>query len=99
MAIAVRDGIESSEHRESLETSMEIASISSLDLGKQTAIIPETMHPDGKPTFFGMIARMPGMAKPPLLNVMLAILRNNAMMCGRPDDHADSRELSRKRSE
>jgi hypothetical protein len=56
MAIAVRDGIEPSEHRESLETSMVVARISSPDLRKHSAIIPEAMHPDGKPIFFGMIA-------------------------------------------
>jgi hypothetical protein len=42
MALAVLDGIELSEYRESLETFLEIATISSSDLRKKFAIIRET---------------------------------------------------------
>jgi hypothetical protein len=50
-------------YREFLERSLGIASISSPDLRQSIAIIREMVHPDGKPTSFGMIARMLGMAK------------------------------------
>jgi hypothetical protein len=63
MALAVLDGIEPSEYRESLETSLEIASRPSPDLRKQITIIQETLHPDIKPKFFGMLAIVVGMAK------------------------------------
>jgi hypothetical protein len=56
MPFAILDGLEPSEYRESLETSLEISNRSCLDLRKPIAIIRETLHPDGRPTSFGMIA-------------------------------------------
>jgi hypothetical protein len=64
MAIIFLHGTEPWEYREYIEISLVIASISSPDLRKQTAIIRQTLHPDGKPTSSGMIARVLGMAKP-----------------------------------
>jgi hypothetical protein len=63
MALVILDDIEPSKYRESLEASLEISSLSSPDLRKQIAIIRETLHPDGGPTSFGMIARLLVMAK------------------------------------
>jgi DNA-binding IclR family transcriptional regulator len=48
MTLAVLDGIEPSEYRESLETSLEIASTSSHDLRKQIATIRETSRRQAK---------------------------------------------------
>jgi hypothetical protein len=62
-AVVVLDGIEPSDHCESLETSLEIASISSPDLRKQITIVQETLCPDGKLTSFWMIMRVLGMAR------------------------------------
>jgi hypothetical protein len=63
MALAILDGIEPSEYRESLETSLEISSLSSPDLRKQIAIVRETLYPDGWPASFGMITRLLMMTK------------------------------------
>jgi hypothetical protein len=63
MTLAVLDGIELSEYREPLETSLEVATISSSDLRKQFAIIRETLYHDGKATSFGMIVRVLGVTK------------------------------------
>jgi hypothetical protein len=60
MVFAVLDGTELSEYRESLETFLEIATISSSTLRKQFAIVRETPYHGGKPTSFGMIVRLLG---------------------------------------
>jgi hypothetical protein len=63
LSLAVLNGTEPSEYRESLETSLETARMSSPDLPQQTAITRETVHPDGKATPFAMISIVLGRAK------------------------------------
>jgi DNA-binding MarR family transcriptional regulator len=63
MALAFLDGIELSQYRESLKTSLEIATISSSDVRKQFAIIREILSHGGNPISFGMIVRVLGVTK------------------------------------
>jgi hypothetical protein len=59
----IMTGLAGQSFAESLETSLVTAGISSPDLHRQVAIIRETLHSGGKPTTFGMIARVIGMAQ------------------------------------
>jgi hypothetical protein len=63
MDLSILDLMQPLQCRESLETSLEISSLSSPDLRKQIFILRETCRLDGKPTSFGIISGILRMAK------------------------------------
>jgi hypothetical protein len=85
MTLAVLDSTEPSDYRESLEISLEIVSISSPDLPQQTTIIRETVHPDGKPTLFAMIAIVLGMVKSTVAEHYTRYFGEGVMVRDHPD--------------
>jgi hypothetical protein len=63
MDFSILDLMQPLQYRESLETSLEISSLSFPDLRKQIAILREKCRLDGNPTSFGIISRIRRMAK------------------------------------
>jgi hypothetical protein len=93
--LAVLDGIVPSEYGEPHEPSLDIASLSSSDLPKQITIIRETRHPNGKPTSFGMIARVLEMTKVTVADHYARCLAERCDGLRSSGNHADSREPSK----